>query len=153
MSLAETLSATIDTDLQALVQRHQVCFEAYAIWHVPRGGGKVAIGYELDLIGTHDHPEHPPKPGCDECRPVREALMLIARSILPADDRPSRYAIAPFDTAIHFSPRRKMRKDVVLAIDIVHRGAFDGPIDECETRCLREMKEKLKELGARPDQW
>lgn len=153
MSLAETLSATIDRDLQVLVQRHQVCFKSYPIWHVPRGGGKVAIGYELDLIGTHDHPENPPKPGCDECQPVREALMLIARSILPSDDRPSRYAIEPFDTAIHFSPRRKMRKDVVLAIDIVHRGTFDGPIDACETRCLREMKEKLKELGARPEHW
>lgn len=153
MSLAETLSATIDTDLQGLVQRHQVCFESYPIWHVPRGGGKVAIGYELDLIGTHDKPEHPPKPGCDECRPVQEALMLIARSILPSDDRASRYAIEPFDTAIHFSPRRKMRKDIVLAIDIVHRGPFDGPIDGCETHCLREMKEKLKALGARAEHW
>ena len=153
MSLAETPGETIDADLHLVVQTHQVCFESYPIWHVPRGGGKVAIGYELDLIGTFDHPEHPPKPGCDECRPVREALMLIARSILPSDDRPSRYAIEPFDTAIHFSPRRKMRKDVMLAIDIVHRGAFDGPIDACETRCLREMKEKLKELGARPEHW
>ena len=153
MSLAETLTATIDMDLQVLVRRHRVCFESYPIFHVPPGGGKVAIGYELDLIGTHDNPEHLPKPGCDEYRPVREALMLIARSILPSDDRPSRYAIEPFDTAIHFSPRRKMRKDIVLAIDIVHRATFDRPIDECETRCLREMKEKLKTLGARPERW
>ena len=150
MSLAETLSATVDSDLQVLVQRHQVCFESYPIWHVPLGGGKVAIGYELDLIGTHHHPKHPPKPGCDECTPVRQALILIARSILPPDDRPSRYAIEPFDAAIHFSPRRKMREEIVLAIDIIHRDAFDRPIDECETRCLREMKEKLKALGARP---
>lgn len=59
----------------------------------------------------------------------------------------------PFETAIHFSPRRKMRKDVILVIDIMHRDRFDLPIDECEMRCLREMREKLKELGARPDQW
>lgn len=153
MSLAETLGAIVDHDIQSLVQRHQVCFESYPIWHIPRGGGKVAIGYELDLIGTHHDPEHAPKPGSNECRPVQQALMLIARSILPTDDRPSRYAIEPFDTAIHFSPRRKMRKDIVLAIDIVHRGPFDRPIDECETRCLREMKEKLKALGARPEHW
>ena len=79
--------------------------------------------------------------------------MLIARSILPSDDRPSQYSIEPFDTAIHFSPRRKMRKDIVLAIDIVRRGAFDGPIDACETRCLREMEEKLTALGARAEHW
>jgi len=153
MSFAETLTAPIDTDLQMLVAAYQVCFESYPIWHVPRGGGKVAIGYELDLCGTHHHPKHPPKPGCDECRPVRHALMLIARSILPSDDRPSRYAIEPFDMAIHFSPRRKMRREIVLAIDIVHRGAFDRPIDACETRCLREMTEKLKALGARAECW
>lgn len=79
--------------------------------------------------------------------------MLIAKSILPPDDLPSRYVIEPFDTAIHFSARRKMRKDIVLAIDIVHRGAFDRSIDECETHRLREMKEKLRALGARPEHW
>ena len=141
------------TDIKDLVQRHQVCFESYPIWHVPQGGGKIAIGYELDLIGTHDHPEHPPRPGCDECRPVQNALMTIARAILPPNDRSSHYVIETFDMAIHFSPRRKMRKDVIVAIDIVHREQFDGAADDCELRCLREMKEQLKELGARPEHW
>ena len=152
MSAAETLSID-DSELKALVQRHQVCFESYPIWNVPLGGGKVAIGYELDLIGTHDHPQYPASPGCEECKPVRRALLAIATAILPPSDRVSRYAMEPFETAIHFSPRRKMRKDVILVIDIMHRDQFDLPVDECEMRCLREMKEKLKTLGARPDQW
>ena len=153
MSVAEALAIDTSDEIKDLVQRHKVCFESYPIWHVPLGGGKVAIGYELDLIGTHDHPQHPPSPGCDECTPVRRALLAIAAAILPPNDRASRYGMEPFETAIHFSPRRKMRKDIVLAIDIVHRDRFDLPIDACEMRCLREMKEKLKELGARPDQW
>lgn len=142
-----------DSELKTLVQRHQVCFESYPIWHVPPGGGMVKIGYELDLIGTHDHPQHPVTPGCDQCKLVRRALLAIASAILPANDRASRYWIEPFDTAIHFSPRRKMRDDIVVAIDIVHRGPFDDPVDACEVRCLREMQAKLKQLGVRPERW
>ena len=153
MSVTEALATDTSDEIKDLVQRHKVCFESYPIWHVPPGGGKVAIGYELDLIGTHDHPQHPPGPGCSECTPVRRALLAIAAVILPPSDRLSRYAIEPFTTAISFSPRRKMRKDVTLAIDIMHRERFDRPADECEARCLREMKKKLKELGARPDHW
>lgn len=141
------------TDVRDLIQRHKVCFESYPIFHVPLGGGKFAIGYELDLIGTHDHPRQPPSPGCDECRSVRRALLIIANAILPPGDRASRYMIEPYEVAIHFSPRRKMRKDVILAIDIIHRDRFDLPADTCETRCLREMREKLKELGALPERW
>jgi hypothetical protein len=153
MSVAEALAVETSDEIKDLVQRHKVCYESYPIWHVPLGGGKVAIGYELDLIGTHDHPQHPASPGCDECRPVRRALLAIAAAILPPDDRASRYAIEPFTTAISFSPRRKMRKDVTLAINIMHHEKFDLPVDACEMRCLREMKEKLKDLGARPDHW
>ena len=147
-------AAVVDeSDLKTLVLRHRVCFESYPIWHVPAGGGMVKIGYELDLIGTHDHPQHPPSPGCDECKPVRRALFTIATAILPPNDRASRYAMEPFETAISFSPRRKMRNDVTLAIDIMHRGQFDLPVDECEMHCLREMKERLKALGARAEHW
>ena len=152
MSAAESMVPD-DSDLKFLVQRHKVCFESYPIWHVPLGGGKVAIGYELDLIGTHDHAQHPVTPGCDECKPDQRALLKIANAILPPNDRASRYAVEPYDVALHFSPRRKMRKDLVVAIDVMHREQFDRPVDECEMRCLREMKEKLKELGARPDHW
>lgn len=152
MTVAEVLSTEV-FNLKDLVRRHKVCFESYPIWHVPRNGGRIAVGYELDLIGTHDHPQHAPASGCAECSPVYRALLHIAKAILPPNDRASRYAIQPFDVAIHFSPRRKWRRDVVLAIDIMHRDQFDRPIDECETHCLREMTSKLKELGARPGRW
>lgn len=152
MSAAET-PLIDDSELKAFVQRYKVCYESYPIWHVPIGGGPVAIGYELDLIGTHDDPQYPASPGCEECKPVRRALLAIATAILPPNDRASHYALEPFQTAISFSPRRKMRKDVTLVIDIKHRDRFDLPVNECATRCLREMKEKLKALGARPDHW
>ncbi|MGZ5433024.1 MAG: hypothetical protein ACXWH7_08860 [Thermoanaerobaculia bacterium] len=153
MSVAEPPAIETSDEIKDLVQRHKVCFESYPIWHVPHGGGKVAIGYELDLIGTHDQPQPPATTGGDEYTPVRRALLAIAAAILPPNDGAGCYAMEPFEAAIHFSPRRKMREDVILVIDIVDRNQFDLPIDASEMRCLREMKEKLKELGARPDQW
>ena len=37
---------------------------------------------------------------------------------------------------------------VTLSIRILHRHHFEAPIDTCETRCLGEMRERLRELGA-----
>ena len=153
MSTAELqLNPSLDP-LQELVQRHKICWESYPVWHIRPNGEKIQIGFELDLIGTHDHPQKPPSAGCDECHKVYRALLTIAQAILPPRDRASRSTIDPYDVSISFSPRRRMRKDVRLAIDIAHRNDFDQPVDACEVRCLCEMKQKLKELGVRPEHW
>ncbi len=106
------------------------------------------IGFEVDLIGTHDHPKQPPKPGCEECHLVYSNLLRIATAVLPAEDRDSRYVIEPYEASISLSPRRKKRKDVTVSIDIVHRGPFDQPIDACETRCLHEIDLRRRFRGA-----
>ena len=141
------------TALRDLVVRHKVCWEVVPIWHIPRPGERVKIGFELDLLGTHDHPVQPPMPGCDECHTVFSDLRRIANAVMPPSDRASRYVIEPYDVSISFSPRRHMRKDVTVAIDIVHRGPFDGDIDECEVRCLHDMESALRALGACPNAW
>jgi hypothetical protein len=138
--------------LKQLVVRHKVCWEVVPIWHVPLGGEKVKIGFEVDLFGTHDHPTQP-SPGCEECHTVFSDLRRIANAVMPPSDRASRYVLEPYDVSLHFSPRRKMRKDVVVAIDIVHRDHFDGHVDECETRCLCEIERALRALGACPSIW
>lgn len=138
--------------LRELVEHYQVCWESYPIWnHTAKGN--VQTGFELDLFGTHDHPKTLPMPGCDECDTVYRALTVIAQAILPPDEGPSRSVIEPYDVSIGFSPRRHMREDVRLAIDIVHREHFDHPVDESEVSCLSEMKQKLKDLGVRAGSW
>ena len=151
-SSSETVGAN-HADLKVLVERHKVCWESYPIWNVIPNVGKTQIGFELDLMGTHDHPQKAPSPGCEECHTVYRALLAIAHAIIPPGDRASRYPIEPYDVSISSSPRRKMRKDVTLAIDVMHREHFDEDVDACEVRCLSEMKEKLKQLGARPNSW
>ncbi len=55
--------------------------------------------------------------------------------------------------ALRYSAVRGNRPDVTLSVKIVHRRGFDQPVDDCEMRCLKEMKAHLAELGACERQW
>ena len=72
---------------------------------------------------------------------------------MPKEERASRYEIEPYDHALHESPQRKFVPEVVLSMKILHRHGFDKPVDECEERCLKEMRSKLAELGVRAGEW
>jgi hypothetical protein len=68
---------------------------------------------------------------------------------MPKEERPSKYEVSIFDQAIRYSAAHGNRPDVQLTIRILHREHWDNPIDECETRCLKEMEDRLSEIGAR----
>jgi hypothetical protein len=140
-------------ELRELVRKHKVCWEVWPEYHIDRKGKKIQIGFELDLIGTHFQPGHTPEPGCAECVKVYDDLKRIALWIMPKEERDSRYEIGVFDASIHNASQRKSRADIVVPIRILHREGFDRPTDDCEVRCLSEMEEKLKELGAQKVYW
>lgn len=135
-------------ELKDLVRQHKVCWDVWPVYHIGHKGEKVQIGFELELTGTHHESKEPPKPGCVECVTVYNDLKRIAQWILPDEDRKSRYEIGVFDSSIHYSSKRKFRGEVGLTIRILHKGKFDDPTDDCEVRCLNEMEQKLKALGA-----
>ena len=56
------------------------------------------------------------------------------------------YDIPPFDASLRESAKGGAF-EVVVAIRIEHRHGFFDPVDPCEERCLKEMCEKLTELG------
>ena len=60
----------------------------------------VKVGFELLLLGTHDHPRQLPAPGCDDCVKVYKALSGIAGFVLPREERPTSFEIAPFEAAL-----------------------------------------------------
>lgn len=134
--------------LRSLVETHSVCYEARPEERFV-DGKIVKVGFELQLYGTHDDGETRLTPGCERCVQTFEDLREIAEWIMPQEERPSQYEIEPYHSALHLSPTRKLRGEVVLTITIVHRRGFLQPIDECEQRCLAEMKRKLAELGVR----
>jgi hypothetical protein len=108
----------------------------------------VRVGFRLMLWGLHEHPQGV-QPGCDECVKVYRDLERVAEWIMPKEERPSRYEIEAFDRGLHAAPDLKDRDEVRLEVKILHRHDAFSPIDACEERCLKEMKENLGKLGVR----
>lgn len=140
------------TVLLDLVERYQVCWD---VWpeYISVEREKRQIGFTLELSGTHGPGNGHPTPGCLRCREVFAALQVIALYIQPKEERPSVYEIESYDQALHYSPKRGNRPEVSLALRILHREGFERPADDCEVRCLSEMKARLKELGAGEGRW
>ncbi len=139
--------------IQELIRRHKVCWEVWPEYHIDREGKRIQIGFELSLIGVHDHPEQIIEPGCPECVNIYEDLRRIAHWIIPNEERDSLYEIGVFDASFHYSSQRRFRPDVILTIKILHREGFDRPTDSREVQVLKEMEEKLEKLGARKGIW
>ena len=139
-------------ELQELVQRFRVCWQAWPE-DTYLEGAKRAIGFSLELIGTHEPEIKHPDPGCEHCRRVYSAVKRIADWIMPKEERPTVYEFEPYRQAISYSHARHDRPDVTLTIRIVHRSEFDRPVDDCEVRCLNEMKQHLKDIGACEREW
>lgn len=138
--------------LADLVKQYQVCWE---VWpeNLVVSGKERQVGFELELSGTPESGTDPIGPGCPACQHVYAALRAVADWILPKDERPSMYTIDPYEQALRYSSVRGGRPDVTLSVKILHRRGFDQPVDQCELRCLEEMKQRLRELGACQQQW
>jgi hypothetical protein len=144
--------------LREIACRDEVCYEVWPERSVLEGRA-IRIGFELRLCGANTHtsddgPDHP-VPGCPHCIHTYGELRQIAEWILPRDDeRPSRYEIGVFDRALHVAPHsRHSRSEVVLPIHIMHRHDFNRDVDECEERCLKELQQRLRELGIVEGMW
>ena len=138
-------------DLKKLVKRYRMCWEVFSEC-VYVDHKRMQTGFRLELIGTHEASVRNPEPGCVKCQDVFGALRAVAGWILPKEERLSMYEIAIFDNSIKYDTLRRNRPDITLAIRIMHRAGF-APVDPCEERCLKEMQQKLLELGAAPQHW
>ena len=158
VALTNTETETITKRLREIVQQHQVCYEVWPEWYM-KDGRKMQIGFELQLCGISnpagtETDSYHPLPGCPHCSRTYRELRQIAEWVLPIEERPSRYEIQAFDHALHTaSAKRFKRKEVVVTIVIMHRSDFNRPVDDCESRCLKEMRQRLAGLGIREDIW
>lgn len=140
--------------LREIGRIHKVCYEVFPEWST-KDGQKLQIGFELELCGISSNEKclHP-LPGCPYCWRAYDDIREIGEWILPPDDRPSRYEIQAFDRALHVAPaKRRRRNEVIVRIVIMHRSDFNRPIDDCENRCLREMRDRLSKLGIHEEIW
>ena len=138
--------------LREIVRRHEVCYEVSPEW-TAAAGAKTQIGYRLELCGVNEHDESAggghPTPGCPRCRRTYDDLRKVAEWVMPKEEaRASRYEVEGFDRAWHVAPRhRRSRNEIILAVKVLHRRGVNESADECERRCLREMRAGLAELG------
>lgn len=135
-------------NISELVSRFQVYWDVWPeyifIKHEKR-----QIGFELDLSGTFgDEVEHP-EPGCEKSREIYQALVRIAEDVLPRGKDDTSHQFEPYDQSIRFSGRHGNRPEVTLRIRIVHRQAFERPVDAAQLQYLNELQKNLEERGVR----
>ena len=141
---------TYEDRLKQEVRDHKVCWEVLP--HTAFVDGHTRqIGFDLELTGTH-LPGVEATAGCEHCRNLYYILKAIASYILPKEQRPSRYELSLFDNSLRYSPTHANRPDVTLTITIGHRSGL-GQVDDCEKRCLEEIKANLRQLGAQSGSW
>ena len=119
-------------------------------------GHRLAVGYDLELLGTEESHAGASSPGCLTCEAVWKALRQIALASLPeASERESLWTIDPFDRALHVAPtsERTPRDDVRLTLELRHKGEVFEPVDGCEDACLRDMIAALRALGVQKERW
>lgn len=129
-----------------LIKRFQVRWD---VWpeYIFLDHEKRQIGFQLELAGMHENGSEHPEPGSEKCRETYQALVQIAQDALPAGNDENIYRFEPYDPGIHYSPRHGNRPEVVLKIRIMHRKAFDRPVDDGQMRYLNELQQHLDELG------
>jgi hypothetical protein len=136
-------ASTMD-DYRLIVARHHVHFdvapEVTFVGDVPR-----KVGFQLRLWGAHQKGARA-LPGCPKCLPIVEDLRRLARGVLPPDDRPTRAILEPFEPALYDSHVVPGADEVALSIRLVHREGYQEAIDPCEERCLKEIRERMREL-------
>ncbi len=132
-------------DLADLARKHHVHFEV-APEVLYRATDRLKVGFEVRLSAVHARGAHA-LPGCPKCRDLADDLRRIAEWVVPPEDRPTRYEIEPFHPALYESRVVPGADEVAIAIRLVHRDGYDQPIDACEERCLKEIRERLRTLG------
>ena len=138
-------------DLETWIRDHQVTWEV-GPWIELVDRNAASIGFELRLFARHGAHEHP-TPGCGLCLALYQRLCQVARAAFPRDSRPTQYEIDSFDASFHLRPEAEWSPEVQLAVHIVHREGYLRPVDDCERKCVEEIRSNLGQLGVQARTW
>ncbi len=132
--------------IREIVNRFSVCYEVYPESTVLHDHTVRQVGFCVDLCGR------PPlgtnvSPGYAPSEEIHGGLSQIASWVIPEKDFECCYQLDGFDTSLHCGSRAQDCGSVQLEIHILHQRGFDRPLDECEVRALREVEDRLENLG------
>jgi hypothetical protein len=140
--------------LRLIARQHQVCYEIWPAWST-LGGTRTQKGFDLLLCGVNGHVVHEGNSPhavscCTHCAHTYSELREIAEWVLDLKKAPSGFQIHSFDRAPHLAPpHRHHRSEIVVTTAIFHRA--DHNPGDCESECLKEIRERLSKLGIRED--
>ena len=141
--------------LRLIARQHKACYE---IWPLSSISEEVptSSGFELLLCGVNGHLRREsgalhPVADCQHCARSYAELRAIAEWIVPLKKPPLSYSIYSFDRALHVAPaNRQHRSEIVITIEVLVE-AYQQ--DHSEGECLKEVRERLYNLGIREDVW
>lgn len=137
----------IVAELAAFVREHHVHYDVEPDVLV-RASDRVKVGFEVRLWAVHPRGTRA-LPGCGKCRDLVSELIRVAEWAIPSERRPTLIEIEPFHPALYDSREVAGADEVALSIRLAHREGWDQPIDACEERCLKEIRQRLRAIGVR----
>jgi hypothetical protein len=135
-----------DPQIAEFVRTHHVHFDVKPESAV-RGAERVNVGFEVKLWAMHARGARV-LPGCPKCSDLAGELRRVAEWAIPNEHRPTRVVIEPFQRALYDSKEVAGADEIAMSIRLIHREGYELPIDACEERCLKEIRERLRALKA-----
>jgi hypothetical protein len=113
-----------------------------------RDGHRLKIGFEVRLWAVH------PKgagalPGCSKCHDLVGGLRRIAECVIPGERRPTQIEFEPFHPVLYDSREVAGADEVAVTLRLAHRDGSERPADDCQERCLKEIRQRLRAMGIR----
>jgi len=141
--------------LRSIAGKHKVYYEIWPIGSTSEGA-RTTTGFEVLLCGVNGHLRREKGvlhrvADCLHCACCYAELREIAEWSVPLKKPPFSYSIYSFDQALHLAPpNRRHRSEIIVTTAIVD-DAFHNEPDHCDSECLKEVRERLYNLGIRED--
>ncbi len=133
-------------NIHALIEQHHAFYEVlpYYVVQEDRTHGstkRIHAGFDIDIFGTK--PSHERHPGRDYVLGCVELEKLV-EMISPRTGECS-VEVIRFSSTVVLDTKRQFQEEGMLRIRITHKGL--QPAGEPEERALKEIKERLRDLG------
>lgn len=143
--------------LRLIGHQHKVCYEIWPLWSISEGV-RTRIGFEVSLCGVNGHLRREggvlhAVAGCQHCALSYAELREIAEWIIPLKKPPLSYSVYSFDHALHVAPPNRQHRSEIIITTAIFDQAYHKQLDDCESECLKELRERLSNLGIREDVW
>lgn len=137
-------------NIQEVIKLHHAFYEVqpyYTVLEERTQGPKVTTrrvqaGFDIDVFGVKTSTEQ--KPGQDYLLGYAELKKMVEMTLNNAD-KSCVMEVIPFGSTVVIDTKRQFQQEGMLRIRISHRGA--GQAGEPEERLLKEIKERLGDLG------